>query len=240
MRFSALLLALMLLFSGNIIAQTTTKTYTDRPSLHGMMFFGGVKSPSIYASHLPMFHTPHNYQVILELEISDEARAAYQKSLKANPKQTVYTLVPEVFVLPEMLDTPRPFKAEIYAGHFERGGKPITGKLPVSIKRIVYRQKFDSAVTRSESASYLVFGDAKAQFAAHYITAKPDFDQICTLRNLPLSSDALKASSYVLCASGEKNKPVKNGNFSAKNSVNGGKMLLNVDKTLYLEFDDLQ
>lgn len=240
MRFSALLLALMLLSLENITAQTTTKTYTDRPSLHGMMFFGGVKSPSVYASHLPMFHTPHNYQVILELEISDEARAAYQKSLKANPKQTVYTLVPEVFVLPEMLDNPRSFKAEIYAGHFERGGKPITGKLPVSIKRIVYRQKFDSAANRSESASYLVFGDTKAQFAAHYITAKPDFDQICTLSNLPLSSDALKASNYQLCTSEVKNRPVKQEKFFGKNSVNAGKMLLNVDKTLYLEFNDLQ
>ena len=38
----------------------------DKPATHGMLIFGTNK---IYASHLPMFHSPHNYQVILELDL---------------------------------------------------------------------------------------------------------------------------------------------------------------------------
>ncbi len=240
MRLFALIIFSMFLLVETTIAQTKVTSYPDKSSLHGMMFFGGKKSPSVYASHLPMFHTPHDYQIILEVEIADEARAAYQKSLRTNPKETVYTLVPEVFVLPEMLDNPRPFKAEIYTGHFERGGKPITGKLPVSIKRVIYRQKFDTAAKRPKTASYLVFGNNKEQFAAHTITAKPDFDQIVSLRNCPIAEESLKSSNYTVCSLAEQNRPLKKGNFSAQTSVNAGKMLLKFDKTLYLEFDDLQ
>ncbi len=212
----------------------------DKPSVHGMLFFGGVKSPTIYVSHLPIFHTPHDYQVLAEIEIPGDVRSAYRKSLKANPRQTVYTLVPEVFVLPEMLANPRPFTAELYAGHFERGGKPISEKFTVSIKRIVYQKKFDLQEKRSESASYLVFGDASAQYAAHCITAKPDFDHILTLKNVPIPAEAFKTLGYTLCTFRQKNIPLKSGNFMAESTVEPTKMLLKVDKSLYLEFDDLQ
>ena len=40
---------------------------TDKTSVHGMLIFGKEK---IYASHLPLFHPPHDYQIILELELN--------------------------------------------------------------------------------------------------------------------------------------------------------------------------
>ena len=39
----------------------------DRPSVHGMLLFG---KENLYASHLPMFHAPHDYQVIFKLNLS--------------------------------------------------------------------------------------------------------------------------------------------------------------------------
>lgn len=39
--------------------------YTDKPSVHGMTLMG---TELIYASHLPMFHTPHDYQIIFGTE----------------------------------------------------------------------------------------------------------------------------------------------------------------------------
>ncbi|WP_373990514.1 hypothetical protein [Duganella sp. BuS-21] len=41
---------------------------------HGMVLFGGKKG--LYASHLPMFHAPHDYQVILQLHVADAATDA--------------------------------------------------------------------------------------------------------------------------------------------------------------------
>jgi hypothetical protein len=37
--------------------------------VHGMALFGG--KDALFASHLPMFHAPHNQQVILQIEIHD-------------------------------------------------------------------------------------------------------------------------------------------------------------------------
>jgi hypothetical protein len=240
MRLSAYFIVAFLFAASSAFAQHHTTGAPDKPSVHGMLFFGGVKSPAIYISHLPIFHTPHDYQVLAEIEIPDAVRSAYRKSLKANPRQTVYTLVPEVFVLPEMLANPRPFKAELYAGHFERGGKAISEKFTVNFKRILYQKKFDPQEKRSETASYLVFGDASAQYAAHLITAKPDFDQILTLKNVPIRAEVFKTHGYTLCTFQQKNIPLKSGNFTAESTVEPTKMLLKVDKSLYLEFDDLQ
>jgi len=36
---------------------------------HGMALFGG--KAGLYASHLPMFHAPHDYQVLLQIHIAD-------------------------------------------------------------------------------------------------------------------------------------------------------------------------
>lgn len=41
--------------------------YPDKPNTHGMLLMG---MEIVYAEHLPMFHQPHDYQIILELEFS--------------------------------------------------------------------------------------------------------------------------------------------------------------------------
>jgi hypothetical protein len=46
-----------------------------------MILFGAEKT---YASHL-VYKSPHNYQVILELELPAEARAAYLSALAEHP-----------------------------------------------------------------------------------------------------------------------------------------------------------
>ena len=94
-------------------------------SVHGMLLFGANK---IYASHLPMFRSPNDYQVILELELDEKMKALYLEDKKQNPQETVYTLEPEQFVLPDLVKNPAPFTANVYRGHFERGGKKIIEK----------------------------------------------------------------------------------------------------------------
>ena len=42
----------------------------DVPTTHGMLLFG---NETVYASHLPMFHSPHDYQLILELDLEGVA-----------------------------------------------------------------------------------------------------------------------------------------------------------------------
>src|SRR4030095_17245252 len=80
-------------FASNVNAQHGhSGASTDRPSVHGMLIFGTEK---IYASHLPLFHAPHNYQIILELELDSSSKHKFIEDQRAHPEQATYSIEPE-------------------------------------------------------------------------------------------------------------------------------------------------
>jgi hypothetical protein len=148
----------------------------DHASVHGMLVVGHER---VYLSHLPMFHSPHDYQVIAEAVLPPDALSVYLRDRAAHPEQKVYTLVPEPFVLPDMIAYPHPFSADLYRGHFEREGIVIARRISVRISHVIYSQQFDPGASHPAHLRYLAFGDPSGeQFLAHLITAKPDFDQV--------------------------------------------------------------
>lgn len=146
----------------------------DHPSVHGMLIVG---KSQVYLSHLPMFHSPHNYQVIIEVEFDAMGKQIYLKNLQKSDEK-IYTLVPEVFVLPEIVKNKKSFLAQIYQGHFERDGKLIADKVKVEIKRVIFYKKFNPKEIRPENGNFLIFGNEHEKFIAHVITTAPDFDQV--------------------------------------------------------------
>lgn len=156
------------------MAEANSTHHSDRPSVHGMLMVG---TERIYLSHLPMFHSPHDYQAIFEVQIDNRAHAEYLESL-SHSTEKVYTLVPEVFVLPEMVRNPRSFSADIFKGHFERGGSIVVENVRFEITKVLYFRKFKPGDVHPPHAIYLLFGNQEEQFLAHLITAAPDFDQI--------------------------------------------------------------
>lgn len=187
----------------------------EHPSVHGMFLMGKDK---IYLSHLPMFHSPHDYQVIIEVQMDAASKFIYQKALKTHPQELVYTVEPEVFVLPDMIKKPRPFKAKVYLGHFERGGSVLTAQTTFKIVRVIYYKKFDPAAVHPQKPVYLLFGSETELFLAHKIMARPDFDQIVELK---VRQDLL----YRI-----KNAPV----------VEATDLGPSLGKVLYLEYGDLE
>ncbi|WP_295904479.1 hypothetical protein [uncultured Bdellovibrio sp.] len=199
----------------------------DPASIHGMLLFG---KSQVYLSHLPMFHAPHDYQVLLQATLSAEGLNAYHASLR-NSNETVYTLVPEAFSLPELTSHPVPFKAQIYKGHFERGGVLIADNVTVEIK-VLYFRKFSGTDVKPSQGTYILFGNSKEQFLAHAITAAPDFDQILKVKTdakgvavfnfKDLSNtEPLQASQTLEVTLGETSWPV------------------DIESSLYTEFGDL-
>lgn len=166
----------------------------DPPSVHGMLLFG---NDNLYLSHLPMFHPPHDYQVILKIALSEEAKSTYFTAKKNDPQESVYTIVPEVFSLPDVVLSGQSFKATIFKGHFERGGVPITEQVSVEISEVVYFKKFEPSAQHPEKATYVVFGSGTELFAAHLISVKPDFDQIIEVGVHPQLLSALNTSAYI-------------------------------------------
>lgn len=194
----------------------------DPPSTHGMAVIGRQK---IYLSHLPMFHSPHDYQVILEVTLDASAQTKYQDFRSSSPDGLV-TMVPETFVLPEMVAHPHPFKAAFYKGHFERGGTTFIDEAVVTITKVIYFKKFSPTDTKPTSAHDIVFGNSAEQFLAHEITAKPDFDHLVRVKfQGPLDGQIIELSGHA------NDQPLQVGEKPNQQ--------VEILSSLYLEFDDL-
>jgi hypothetical protein len=158
---------------------------------HGMVIVG---EQTVYLSHLPMFMSPHDYQVILEATFTKEGsdpQAIYVKDRQQTGTK-LYTLPPESFVLPDLVPTHpggqprrRAFQGSVVRNHFERKQtKPValsTG-VTVGVANVVHFRKFDPDAEQPAQLEYLLFGKGQELFLAHLITSPPDFDQILSVK----------------------------------------------------------
>ncbi|GHN00936.1 hypothetical protein WSM22_24250 [Cytophagales bacterium WSM2-2] len=167
--------------------------HTDKPSTHGMLLMGSEK---IYASHLPMFHSPHDYQVLVTLIFDENSRKKYIDDRKAHPEELIYTIEPEVFVLPEMINHTRKFQASVYRGHFERGGMVIAKDVTVTIEQVIYFGQFKTGATKPCNLQYFLFGNDKEQFLVHVINAKPDFDEVIKVQQKTFNPKIFENSPF--------------------------------------------
>ena len=153
---------------------------------HGMLLFG---EEEIYFSHLPMFHSPHHFQVLLEVRLDDAGAKALAADRRAGAAD-IYTFDPDVFALAE-LDPDAQKRTSITGavvhGHFERGGTQIATGVTAEVARVVYFQKLDVNARRpdTELMNYLCFGQPGRLFLAHQILGRPSFDQVNSVRLVP-------------------------------------------------------
>jgi hypothetical protein len=157
--------------------------------VHGMLVLGGqrtdtaMRSP-VYVSHLPMFMSPHDFQVILR--VGGEAAGRYGDFVAHFGLDPIYTFEPEEFSIDE-LDPSAPggpartsFGGTLYRGHFERGGSKVASDVSFEVEQTIHYRRFrSSAGTAKGPLRYLCFGQLDAAFLAHLVEAPPpDFDQV--------------------------------------------------------------
>ncbi|RYZ61046.1 MAG: hypothetical protein EOO14_06030, partial [Chitinophagaceae bacterium] len=168
---SVILLSVMHSFIPTRRAASMKKQYpTDHHATHNMLVVG---ENTVYLSHLPMFQEvdappmPHRYQAIVEVAFHQQGsdpQNAYKKDRQGHSNITVYTINPAPFVLPALVssgqqDEPlRSFSGSLFRGHLEKGGKRILMNIGVTVKQVVYFQKFDSLAKRPSQLEYLLFG----------------------------------------------------------------------------------
>jgi len=146
---------------------------------HGMALFGG--KDGLYASHLPMFHAPHDYQVILQVHLADGATDAALRA-RLDGKTALWTIAPEPFDLnrlaPQAAQPLTRFKADLVEGHFEQGGKTQFGGATVVVDKVLlFRQLSPNAAVR-ETARYVQIGSGKHRYLIKQIDSRPDYDHI--------------------------------------------------------------
>ena len=158
----------------------TSVSRADISSVHGMLLFGRQTN---YASHLPMFHAPHDCQLILKLDLlqagTSQALALYRAAQEAG--ETFFTLVPERMDLSQVASGVRTsFSASIFRGHFERGGQEL-GAVRVHVSAIVSVARLNGDQAPQANEEYFIFGESGETFAAHLIHEKPSFDAILSV-----------------------------------------------------------
>ncbi len=162
----------------------------DTTGIHGMLLFGDEEA--LYLSHLPMFASPHNFQVILEVGFDAAVRDTFLSDRQA-AGDGIHTFVPELFPIVELHDqggdgpARTSIRGTIFRGHFERGGKPIAEDIVAAVRHVVYFVELDVAAKRGEDwdLSYLCFGHPGRLYLAHAIKARPDFDHVVSARMVP-------------------------------------------------------
>jgi hypothetical protein len=151
--------------------------------LHGMAVFGGTEG--LYASHLPMFHTPHDSQVIFRFHLEDPQ---LDQSLRATLAQhaKLWTLAPEKFDLlrlsPKHATPLKQFNASFFDGHFERGGAEKFTNAQVVVDEMLFFKRLNAEKLQSRLAHYHLLGKGKERFLFKEIDQRPDYDHIVALR----------------------------------------------------------
>lgn len=150
---------------------------------HGMAVFGGREG--LYASHLPMFHAPHDTQVLLRFHLADAAAdRALRETLAHRPR--LWTFDPESFDLlrlaPGHAQPLREFKARFFEGHFERGGKPQPVEQRVVVDEVLLFRRLQAAPRDAKTGHYRLIGQSAEWFAIKVIDRRPDFDHIVRLQ----------------------------------------------------------
>jgi hypothetical protein len=173
------------------------------PAGHGMLVVG---QDSVFFYHLPMFMSPHDYQVILEGTLSQsgsDPQRIYREDRKGHPQTRVYTFAPVPFVLPDLFP-PAPklkkIKGDLFRGHFESPPEypadpfEIGTGVDVTIVNVVFVKKLLPVSSPPNHLEYVLFGKGRELFLAHRISRKGDFDQVVSaaIKGHQFSDDELR------------------------------------------------
>jgi hypothetical protein len=159
----------------------------DATGVHGMLVVG---QDTAFFYHLPMFMSPHDFQVILECTLSQpgsDPQRTYREDRKGHPQTRVYTFAPVPYVLPDLFPPAhkrRTIQGDLFRGHFERPPeypeKPFeigTG-VDVTIVKVVFVNKLLPMSSPQDHLEYVLFGKGRELFLAHRISRRGDFDQV--------------------------------------------------------------
>lgn len=148
-------------------------------AVHGMVLFGKEK---VYASHIPMYHVPHDWQLLLEVSLShasNDALKAY-RGISGNGAQKLVTFQPLPYMLPQLIEGKiKTVTGTIFRGNFEDGGVPILKNATLTVSKIVFVKPLKTSTAPLPKLSYFFLKDGiNHGYLIHEITAPKNFDSI--------------------------------------------------------------
>lgn len=172
-------LAVLLLALPALAARAAPAPVDPTMGVHGMVLFGG--RAGLYASHLPMFHAPHDVQAVLRVHLADPRLDAAIRA-RLDGKAALWTLDPERFALGRLAPgAARPlaaFRADVVQGHFEQGGAVRYRAADLVVDEVLLYRPLAGGAPPPAVATYLPVG----RFLVKRIDGRPDVDHIVRLR----------------------------------------------------------
>jgi len=176
---------------------------TEGAGVHGMLVVG---QDTAFFYHLPMFMSPHDYQVILEGTLSQpgsDPQRVYREDRKGHPETRVYTFAPVPYILPDLFPPApkrRTIQGDLFRGHFESPPEypaepfEIGTGVDVTIANVVFVKKLLPVSSPPDHLEYVLFGKGRELFLAHRISRRGDFDQVvsATIKGHQFSDDELR------------------------------------------------
>lgn len=177
-------------------ASTPAVSMPHAMGTHGMVLFGGLDG--LYASHLAMFRSPHDHQVVLRIRLTDPAvELAVRRELAARP--ALWTLSPERFDLlrlrPGAAQPLQRFQADVVQGHFEQDGVTRHAQVTVVVEQTLVFEDLSPQPREQALARFYVVGQGRERFLVKHVDARPDYDAIIALEASPVQRAADPAAT---------------------------------------------
>jgi hypothetical protein len=246
---AAALLAAALAIAAPAAAQGTAPADSTMGT-HGMLAFGDGR---LYLSHLPLYHAPHQWQIVVEAQLATDSltsvpdAAAELAQDRAAHAGALYTVEPDRFPLGALRavaegGAPVTFRATVYRGHFERGGTPIVSAAIVQVSRVVWMRRVSSEQPHPRVGRWVLFGTPEEAYLAHQVAGMPDFDQVARVDGAAgFSADELTAGMDVALDGRPGESPLADGEtLRARIAGASAPASLRVVRSIYLERSDLQ
>ncbi|HYO65845.1 MAG TPA: hypothetical protein VEU33_07170 [Archangium sp.] len=203
-RWKFLVQVLLIIMAPVAMAQTSGVPHPQghapqhRMGVHGMVLFGA--GQRLYASHIPMFHRPHDVQLLASVSLEHPELPAGRDFSDAT-----YTLEPERFDLDALAQGKlKQFRATVFRGNFEGGGTPLHRDVTVRVEKVEQVRLLDGQAPEPAELRYQVVGSGKEVWLVHVLSRAPDFDQVVKVSlDTPLARKG--ADLPVLRFSGRKN-----------------------------------
>jgi hypothetical protein len=140
-----------------------------RVGSHGMIVTG---TPShLLLSHIPMFHKPHDVQLILQ------AKVVGANTLPKSLSEKLHTFVPDLLSL-DALRTGKltEMQGTVYAGNFEDGGTALS-RVKVTVTSITHQHVLEATEVAAQP-TYFAQGSLNDAIVIHRIAGAPGYDQV--------------------------------------------------------------
>lgn len=177
---TAFLIVVMLSFQAHAEEAVEVKPEPLDPGymgVHGMVVF--TNGSSLYASHLPTYKKPHNAQIVYRIYSPGQHLTFLVRDAD------LVTIKPERFNLQELIrGNEITVKADVFMGHFERGGSNTYQDVEITFTKQVYVRMLDdfdldvSSIRRRYDSADLNNG---ARLLIHQIQKAPSYDHLVLL-----------------------------------------------------------